>query len=188
MKLAEEEKELISQISNNDKNAFKVFIEKYQKFVINVCYKFVNNPDDANDVAQEVFIEVYKTAGKFRFESKIQTWLYRIAVNKSLNFLRDNKKYRDIQSYSDTQKPDISPVTENSPESEYLSKERKKVLDMAIDSLPEMQKAAFILNKKEFLSYEEASKIMGFSLKAFDSLMSRAKKNLQKKLIKYYKQ
>jgi RNA polymerase sigma-70 factor, ECF subfamily len=188
MKLAEEEKELILQISNNDNNAFKVFVEKYQKFVINVCYKFVNNPDDANDVAQEVFIEVYKTAGKFRFESKIQTWLYRIAVNKSLNFLRDNKRHKEVQSYSEISESDLPQLQDSTPESEYLSKERKKVLDMAIDSLPEMQKTAFILNKKEFLSYEEASKIMGFSLKAFDSLISRAKKNLQKKLIKYYKQ
>jgi len=187
MNLAEEEKELISLISNGDRDAFKIFIEKYQKFVINVCYKFVNNPDDANDVAQEVFIEVYKTIGKFRFDSKISTWLYRIAVNKSLNFLRDNKRHKDVQSFSEISESDLPQLQDSTPESEYINKERKKVIDLAIDSLPEMQKAAFILIKKDFLSYGEASKILGFSLKAFDSLISRAKKNLQKKLIEYYK-
>jgi len=187
--LAKEEEDIISRIQSGDKIAFREFIEKYQKLILNICYKFVNDADDANDIAQDVFIQVYRTIGKFRRDSKISTWLYRIAVNNSLNFLRNNKKYRDTQSLSD-EPLKISPLPSMSgatPETDYINKERKLIMDKAIDSLPEMQKAAFILIKKELLSYKEASEILGISVKAFESLISRAKINLQNKLIEYYK-
>jgi RNA polymerase sigma-70 factor, ECF subfamily len=180
------ESELIAEIKTGNKEAFKFFIQEYQKFVINICYKFVNNSDDANDVAQEVFIEVFKTIDKFRSESKISTWLYRISVNRSLNFLRDNKKNKSTESYSENPQSIIAHSTETNPESELINEERKKVLDKAIDSLPESQKAAFVLNKKDDLSYAEISKILNISEKAVESLLMRAKKNLQKLLINYY--
>jgi RNA polymerase sigma-70 factor (ECF subfamily) len=186
--LPDNEKQLIQNIINGDKDAFKELIILYQKFVINICFKFVNNIDDANDIAQDVFIEVFKTIDKFRSDSKISTWLYRISVNRSLNFLRDNKKYKSTGSYSDEPEKiaDYSSRSD-SPDLAYANKERKELLDNAIDSLPDRQKAVFILNKKDGLSYDEISKVLGISLKAVESLLIRAKKNLQKKLIKYYK-
>ena len=88
-----QETDLISEIQKGDKDAFKNFVDIYKKFIINICYKFVDNADDANDIAQEVFIDVYRNINNFRGDSQINTWLYRISVNKSLNFLRNNKKY-----------------------------------------------------------------------------------------------
>ncbi len=184
-----EDKDLISGIKNKNEQVFKDFIEKYQKLVLNICFKFVNDSDDANDVAQEVFIEVYRSIDKFREDSKISTWLYRISVNKSLNFLRDYKKPKIIDSYSDDlQKVSGDLIQSNStPETSYINQERKEIIDKAINSLPDRQKTAFILHKKEDLSHEEISKVLNISVKAVESLIIRAKQNLQKKLISYYK-
>ncbi len=183
-----EDRELISGIKNKNKQVYKEFIEQYQKLVLNICFRFVNNSDDANDVAQEVFIEAYRSIEKFREDSKISTWLYRISVNKSLNFLRDNKKTKITDSYSGEQKTsDGSLQTTTTPETNFINKERKEIIDKAINSLPDRQKTAFILHKKEDLSQEEISKVLGISIKAVESLIIRAKQNLQKKLINYYK-
>ena len=183
-----QETELISEIQRGNKDAFKDFVDIYKKFIINVCYKFVNNADDANDIAQDVFIEVYKSINNFRGDSRVNTWLYRISVNKSLNFLRNNKKYSQTNDISDeSYKIPNSDDSDFSPDVSIINKERKNILDKAIDSLPENQKTAFILCKKEELSYEEISKVLGISVKAVESLIVRAKKNLQKLLINYYK-
>jgi RNA polymerase sigma-70 factor, ECF subfamily len=184
-----DEFELILEIKKGNKNAFKDFIDTHKKFVLNICYKFVNNIDDANDIAQEVFIEAYKTIEKFRGDSKISTWLYRISTNRSLNFLRDNKKYHTTESYSKDPGyiDNIPSDSKSNPEQNTLNNERADILNKAINTLPENQKAAFILNKKENLSSMEISKILGLSVKAVESLIIRAKKNLQKLLINYYK-
>ena len=182
-----EENELISNIQNGDKDAFKDFIDLYKKFVINVCYKFVSNEDDANDVAQEVFIEVYHSINKFRSDSKVTTWLYRICVNRSLNFIRNNKKYKLTESYSNENEINSGISSSSStPETALINKERADIINNAINSLPENQKTAFILCKKEDLSYQEISNVLGISVKAVESLIVRAKKNLQKLLVEYY--
>ncbi len=178
---------LIQDIKNGNKDAFKEFVDIHKKFVLNTCYKFVNNSDDANDIAQEVFIEAYKTIGKFRGDSKISTWLYRISTNRALNFLRDNKKYSSSESYSRDPAYINNISSDSNPEQYILNNERADILNQAINSLPDMQKAVFILNKKENLTSAEISQIYGLSVKAVESLISRAKKNLQKLLINYYK-
>jgi RNA polymerase sigma-70 factor, ECF subfamily len=184
-----DELSIIEEIRNGNKNAFRDLVDTHKKFVLNVCFKFVNNPDDANDIAQEVFIEAYKTLDKFRGDSKISTWLYRIATNRSLNFLRDNKKYTTSESYS--KEPgyidNVTSDSDSGPEQNILNNEKADILNKAINSLPDNQKAAFILNKKENLTSAEISKILGLSVKGVESLIIRARKNLQKLLINYYK-
>jgi len=184
-----DESGLIKEIKSGNKNAFRDFVDIYKKFVINICFKYVNDADDANDIAQEVFIEVFKTINKFRGDSKISTWLYRISTNRSLNYLRDNKKYSSLESYSKDQNYIINVSSDSvpNPEQNTLNKEKADIISKAIDSLPDNQKAAFILIKKDDLSYLEVSKILGLSVKAVESLIIRAKKNLQKLLISYYK-
>jgi RNA polymerase sigma-70 factor, ECF subfamily len=184
-----DELSIIKEIRNGNKNAFKDLVDTHKKFVLNVCFKFVNNADDANDVAQEVFIEAYKTIDKFRGDSKISTWLYRIATNRSLNFLRDNKKYTTSESYSKDPGyiDNISSGTDSDPEQSTLNREKEEILNKAINALPDRQKAVFILNKKEDLTSSEISKVLGLSVKGVESLIIRARKNLQKLLINYYK-
>ena len=187
------DEELILQLNAKDNLAFRELIQKYQSMVYNACYHLLKQPEDAEDIAQEVFIEVFQSIGQFRYQSKLSTWLYRIAINKSLNHLRKNKWKNMVQSVEhffsgdDHGNLEIEDKTgRDSPEHiEFV--ERGKILQDAINSLPENQKIAFTLNKYDELSYQEITEVMNISLSSVESLIHRAKMNLQKKLIGYYK-
>ena len=185
--------EIINQLIKRDETAFRIFVEKYQQLVINTCNGFVYNSDDAHDIAQEVFIEIFSSIDNFRKESKISTWLYRIAVNKSLNFIRKNKKHnilRSIDSYfndSDDNKFEVPDNDLQYNETGLENQERVDILHKAIDSLSKNQKIAFTLNKYDDIQYKEIAEIMDISLSAVESLIHRAKLKLQKKLLNYYK-
>jgi len=187
-----EEQILVDGIINNKADAFQNLVEKYQTMVINTCYGFLHNHQDAQDVAQEVFIEVYRSIDKFRKESKLSTWLYRISTNKSLNYIRDNKKRSWFQSLDSLFESDK--VTNNtrysneSPQDVLENVEKSEIIKKAIDGLAKNQRIAFILYKYENLSYKEIALIMKTSLSSVESLLFRAKKNLQKQLVNYYKQ
>lgn len=172
---------------------FKYVVNKYNSIIYNTCIGIVGDADDAKDVAQEVFIQLYKSASNFRGDSKISTWLYRIAVNKSLNHIRNNKKHNkplSIQRFfsgSEAREMPIRDVNKNSPEDISEQQEHKNALRYAIDKLPENQKTAFVLKNYDDLSYKEITVIMELSLSSVESLIHRAKKNLQKSLSSYYK-
>ena len=187
------EVEIIQKLRQGNEQAFRQLVEKYQKLVINTCNGMVHNMEDAEDIAQDVFIEVFRSIDKFRADSKLSTWLYRIAVNRSLNFIRDNKKNKWFQSFEDSVKSKIA-LHENlantrsdQPEFVMENKQRAAMLHEAIDSLPENQKVAFTLSKYEELSYQEISAVMDVTVSSVESLLHRAKKNLQKKLYTCYK-
>ncbi len=185
--------ELTDKIKRGDQQAFKLLFDKYHVKVFSTCMGFVHNKNDADDITQEVFIEVYKSANKFRGDSKLSTWLYRIAVNKSLNFIRDNKKsdwLRSIETIFTGSPSNELEKNHNSgydPEMIMENKEKAEILHQTIDSLPTNQKIAFTLNKYEDLYYKQISEVMDISLSSVESLIHRAKKNLQKKLLNYYK-
>ena len=84
--------DLINRLKQGDEPAFRILVEDYRKQVVNTCFGLLHNYDDAEDVAQDVFIEAFRSIHKFRGDSKIETWLYRIAINRSLNHIRNNKK------------------------------------------------------------------------------------------------
>ena len=186
---------LINDIIKDKQKGFKSMVINYQQQVINTCYGFVHNRADAEDIAQEVFIEVFRSIDKFRGESKLSTWLYRIAVNKSLNFIRDNKKHTWLQSLdilfddeiNSKKKYELADYKNKQPDQIVENKETKILLYKVIDSLPENQRIAFTLSKYEDLSYKEIADVMKVSLSSVESLIFRAKKNLQKKLINHYK-
>lgn len=186
------DQQLIEQIRQGDEKAFRHLVENYQQMVVNTCFGMLHDRDDANDIAQEVFIEVFNSIDKFRLDAKISTWLYRIAVNKSLNFIRDNKKRSLFQrieavfagrNYTDS----TSGLSSDEPDTNLQEKQKSAIVHKAIDSLPENQRIAFTLNKYEDLSYKEIAEIMALSLSSVESLMHRAKKALQKKLLDCYK-
>lgn len=183
-----ESSELIEKIKNNDQEAFRQFVDRYYPLVLRTCVGFVHSLADAEDLAQEVFVEVYKSVGRFRKESKISTWIYRIAVNKSLNFIRDNKKFSFFSSIETLLRKEESGALESNEDVSSLEKdESEKVLHKAIDSLPKNQRIAFTLNKYDDLSYKEVAEIMDVSIASVESLIHRAKKNLQKKLVGYFR-
>lgn len=182
---------LIDKILAGEQLAFKELVEKYQTMVINTCTGFLHDKSDAEDISQEVFIEVYSSLGNFRKEAKLSTWMYRIAVNKSLNFLRSKKRRQWLQSVEDTFRTNrsdhIEPSDKKHPGIEMESKEEAMQLHKAINSLSENQRIAFTLNKYEDLSYSEIADVMNVSVSSVESLIHRSKINLQQKLLNYYK-
>jgi len=187
------EDEIIQKLQKGDEKAFRQLVDKYQQLVMNTCFGLVHNTEDAEDIAQDVFIEVFRSISNFRADSKISTWLYRITVNRSLNFIRDSKRSKMAQSLDEIfslQKGKSSNIMAEkaaSPDTEFENSERADILYKVIDSLPKNQRVAFTLNKYEDLSYKEIAEVMETSVSSVESLIHRAKKNLQKKLYTCYK-
>jgi RNA polymerase sigma-70 factor (ECF subfamily) len=187
------ESELIDDIRSGDQEAFRWLVEKYQDKVKRTSKGFIHSDSDAEDIAQEVFIEVYKSIEKFRKESELSTWIYRIAVNKSLNFLRSatKRKIFSFFDFSESGRTKLENTTiassEYSADDNLNNSEINMAVKKALDSLPDNQRTAFILSKYEDLAYSEIADIMNVSIPSVESLLFRAKQNLQKKLFVFYK-
>jgi len=179
---------LIEELKKGKEAAFRELVDTYQRKVYNTCLGFVKNPEEADDMAQEVFIEIFKSILNFRMESKLSTWIYRIAVSKSLQHLRANKRKKRFSflfsMFSDNTDHEI--VDYVHPGIIAENKERSKILFQAIDKLPESQRTAYTLHKLEDLSYEEIADIMKKTVSSIESIMHRAKMNLQTELYSYY--
>ena len=184
------ERELIALLKKKDRAAFKIIVETWQDMVYNTAIGFLQNAQDAEDTAQEVFMQVFESITSFKEESKFSTWIYRITVSKSLDHLRKKKRkkrFAFIQSlYSKNDGLMIEPPDFFHPGIKMENKENATVLFKTIEQLPTNQKTAFVLNKIENLSYSEIGKIMKSSESAVDALLQRAKKNLRKNLKDYY--
>ncbi|MDD3567431.1 MAG: sigma-70 family RNA polymerase sigma factor [Bacteroidales bacterium] len=186
------DKELIEEIlQHSSQKAFAMLVERYQELVVKTCKGFTNSYADAEDIAQEVFIEVFESLEGFRSEAKLSTWIYRIAVNKSLNFVRKQKRerlFRSIEGFFTAQNNDEEPMQiedmgRNKPDSNIERSENKRMLKESINKLPENQRIAFILSKYQDLSYKEIAEVMEVSLPSVESLLFRAKTNLQKHIL-----
>ncbi len=187
------ESDLIDDMRSGVPEAFRFLVEKYEEKVIRTGRGFVHSDADAEDIAQEVFIEVYQSVKKFRNESGLSTWIYRIAVNKSINFLRSatRRKIVSFFDYTDSGKPVIQnePVASSdySPDGDLTKSEQAAAVKRAIDGLPGKQRTAFVLSKYDDFNYQEIAEIMGTTVSSVESLLFRAKQNLQKRLYNFYK-
>ena len=181
------EQERIQKILRGNTGLFEQLITQYQLQVVNTCYSFLKDEDDAHDVAQEVFIKLYEHLDEFRFEAKLSTWLYRVASNLSLNYIRSKKRKSWIRFFSkDKEDTAAAQSTSPNPEERLTTMDDQTVLQEAIHSLPENQQTAFVLNNIDGLSYKEVAETMGVSDSAIESLIFRAKKSLRKQLEGYY--
>ena len=188
------EKQLIQKIRERDETAFREMVELYQVRIVRTCYSIIHNQEDSEEIAQDVFIELYEKISGFRGTSKLSTWLYRVAINKSLNFIRRQNRMKfveqmgNILSSKDKNIPDaVEKIQTKEQETLPEITERRKILHAAIDTLPLNQKITFTLHQYDELSYKEIAEVMNISLSSVESLIHRAKKNLQKKLVNYYK-
>ncbi len=181
---------LIDKFLAGNQQAFKELVENYQTMVINTCNGFLHNKQDAEDIAQDVFVEAFVSLRKFRKEAKFSTWLYRIAVNKSLNHIRRQKQRKWVQNIEGVLGLNVQTenrlIDKKHPQAAMEMQEDSEILHKAVDNLSENQRIAFTLNKYEELAYSEIAEIMGVSLSSVESLIHRAKMNLQKRLIQYY--
>lgn len=187
-----QENELVNRLKNGDEEAFRIIFNDNQKKVINACYRMVNDIETAEDLTQEVFIKVYSSINQFRGESQLSTWIYRIAITKSLDHLRAQKRKKRMAilkylSGDEEKQIDIEAPKDQNPDIIIDNSERMKILNDAINTLPENQRVAFSLSKYDEMSSKEIAEVLSTSISAVEALIHRAKKNLEKRLYNYYK-
>ena len=170
--------------------SFREIYERYKNNVFNTVLGYVQHTAEAEEVTQDVFLEIYRSLDTFEGRSALGTWVYRIAVNRSLDFLKAKnrkKRFAFLSSLFNTSGDLVhDPPDFHHPGIQLERKENAAVLFKAIHTLPENQKTAFLLAKVEGLSYSEIAAIMELSVSSVESLMVRAKQNLQKKLSEYF--
>ena len=187
------EEAFIEQLKLKNTAVFSKLIDTYQQKVFGTCLSFVPNKEDAEDLVQEVFLEVFNSISKFKGNSTLSTWIYRITTNKCLEFIRKQKTKKRTGFLKPLFSQDFSIdktnyFTEfNHPGFLLEAKELNETLFKAINKLPESQTLIFTLHKIDGKSYQEIAEITDRSVSSVESVMFRAKKNLQKLLYNYYK-
>ncbi|MEO7983413.1 MAG: RNA polymerase sigma factor [Bacteroidota bacterium] len=184
------EQELIQQLKQGNEPAFRWLVENYRNRVFHTVLNILQDRKEAEDAAQETFIQVFESVSSFKEESSLATWIYRIAVHKALDKIRRRKTRQRLHKMIPWWMPEEKKSTGDlfyHPGIQAENKEKAAVLFKAIESLPEKQKLAFTLIKVQGMNYEDACELMQQNIKAVESLITRAKLNLQKLLEEYYK-
>jgi len=167
-------------------------VNEFKERVINICYSYTNNLSDAEDVSQEVFVEIFKSLKKFKGESSLSTWVFRIASNKSLDHIRKQKRAKrgaGLTSYiNDFKNNDWSVGHLNHPDEEMIQQQRKELLYHGLSKLPGRQQEAFVLTQMEGMNQQMVSEMMNTSVKSVESLVRRARKKLKTTLEKQIKE
>ena len=183
--------ELMMRVKAGDQSAFKAIVERYQRRVINVGYRFLGNREDAEDVAQETFLKVYLSAKSYKPRAELFTYLYSIATHLALNQLRKKKRLRWLSLDQLERNGEVGIGQEvpadpaDQPDQSLERAEREALVRRALDTLPAAQKTAVILSRYEGLSYKQIAEVMELSVSAVESKLHRAKQTLRKKLSAY---
>ena len=181
---------LIRSFHSGEKSAFDSLVIRYKDRVFNLCLRFLGDYQEAEDTAQDVFVKAYNSLKRFRFESSFFTWLYRIAINTCKNKVKSlDYRYRKTEARMDISeellegyKPETMGNSFRNPDRDLENKERMKILQNTINTLPSDQRSVVILRDIQGLSYEEITDITGFKLGTLKSRLSRARSNLREKL------
>jgi RNA polymerase sigma-70 factor (ECF subfamily) len=174
--LKSEDREAVLACQRGERGAFDGLVERYQREVYRLCYRYVNNHHDADDMAQEVFLKAYRAIGRFRGDSAFSTWLYRIAVNTCLNF-------------RSSRRPEGEPLAEAVPDGAWGVVERLEQGDRArrvreaVSRLPDRQRATLILKIYHDLTHEEVAAILGSRVGTVKANLFHALGNLRKLLV-----
>ena len=179
--------ELMARIAGGDQDAFEILVNRHQTSVLNLIYRFIGDRAQAKDLAQEVFLRVWQAARSYQPKAKFTTWIYRITANLCFNDLKSarRKKWFSFNwSDEDGEHTIEETLSDGVPSAEdiLLEKERSRQISDALQSLPENQRLALVLKRYDDLSYQEIAQIIGCSVSAVESLLVRAKRNLQEKL------
>ena len=168
-------------------DAARDLFERYHAGVFNVCIRLLGNREEAEDIAQDVFIRAFKAYAHFRGDADPGTWLYRIAVNLCLNHQRKQKQWRWLSLDFFSEHPQTYPLAgrDMHPEEAVQKAELERIVQDAINRLPGRQRIALILSRYEGLSYQKIAETMACSVSSVESLLHRAKHNLAKRLRPY---
>jgi RNA polymerase sigma-70 factor (ECF subfamily) len=177
---------LVKRVQQGDKQAFNLLVLKYQTKIVNLVMRYVRDPDEANDVAQEAFLKAYRALPRFRGDSAFYTWLYRIAVNTAKNYLVAAKR-RPIEYDLDLQDPEQYDMQArlkdiDSPEGVMMKDEVQRTIDEAIEDLPEDLRTAIVLREMEGMTYEEIAETMECPVGTVRSRIFRAREAISKRI------
>jgi len=180
------DQELVRRVQQGDKKAFDVLVQKYQNKIIKLISRYVRDPNEVLDVAQETFIKAYRAVGRFRGDSAFYTWIYRIAINTAKNYLVSQGRRPpdvDIDAEEAGQYEGAAALHEgDSPEHMALRDEIEQVIYRAIEDLPDELRAAITLRELEGLSYEEIAQSMDCPIGTVRSRIFRAREAIDRKL------
>ncbi len=182
---------LMLRVKQGDAAAFAELVDKYKQFVASFVSRMIQDPAEAEDIAQNVFLQVYRSAGRYSVSSKFSTWLFTIARNLALNEIRRRSRHpaesleaphpdrpeEPLRQFADLRSP--------TPPEGLLQAELEQKIQQAIAALPENQRAALLLCRREDLSYEDIAEILGTSLSATKSLIFRGRETLKQTLKPY---
>jgi len=182
---------LLELIANGDETAFKSLYNRFNAQVYNTALVYIQNQFEAEEITQDVFLEIHKSAKGFDGKSSLSTWIYRITINKSIDRLRYNSRKKRFAKFINLFSQDENEFINDVPFFDHPgvlneNKEKADILFKALNKLTEQQKTAFILTYIEGLTGKEAAETMNISSKAVESLIQRAKVNLRKELEKFY--
>ncbi len=190
----EEEKQLIRQAQQGNAEAFMTLARTYESKIFNLIYRLTKNREDTADLTQETFLNAFRAIREFRASSSFHTWLHRIAVNLSLNFLKRSerqKKYREyyINNSQESRERENDLVNNiDSPEDVSAAEQLKASLEKAFDELPIIYKAAFSLVVYEGMSHREAAEVLGCSEGTVSWRIHQARRMIKEKLQPYFGQ
>src|SRR5215471_12503491 len=183
--------QLMLDVKAGDQQSFELLLQRYRTPLVNFLYRMVRNREQAEDLAQEVFLRVYRAREDYEPSAKFTTWLFRIATNLALNSVRDHRYQKletslDAPIVADAEQGDerTMEVADKHPDIEQhlVEEARKKMIRHAIEKLPEKQRAAVLLHKYQELDYNEIAKILECSESALKSLLFRAYETLRVEL------
>lgn len=180
------DEELVLRVQQGDKSAYDLLVIKYQHRIIQLVNRYIKDPSDAQDVAQEAFIKAYRALGNFRGESAFYTWLYRIAINTAKNYLMSrSRRNADAQvDILDAEQIEKAPQLQGmeTPERQLLNEEIVETIKTAIAKLPEEMRVAIMLREFEGMSYEEIAEAMDCPVGTVRSRIFRAREAIDSKL------
>ncbi len=181
-----EDKQLIARALQGDQKAYETLLNKYRSLVFTIMMKMVRNPQEAEDLTQEAFIKAFHSLPSFKEEFAFSTWLMKIATNNCIDFLRKRKlKTRSIHEpvkYKDEELERSLPAQDPTPEKTLLQEERRRIIEEAIQELPDRYRHVILLRHKEEKSYEEIADILGLPLGTVKAQIFRAREMLNQKL------
>ena len=182
-----EDVRLMELVSRGDSGAFEQLVERHQRLVVGTVGRMLGNTSDAEDIAQQVFVRVWKSAKRYVPRAKFTTWLLKITRNLVFNELRRRSRHPQVslQAESEEEERPIRDEHAVAPDASLLEHELQKAIDAAIANLPEAQRLAVILRRYEELSYEEIAETLDQSVSAVKSLLFRARTELRTSLQRY---
>ncbi len=182
---------LMLRVREGDRSAFETLVEKYKQPVVSLVARTIGDFTEAEDVAQHVFVQVYKSAHRYEVTAKFSTWLFTIARNLSLNEIRRRSRHRADSLDETFADDDTNPIRQapdlqmTGPTEHLLRDELEAKVEEAIAKLPEKQRTALLMCRHEEFSYEEIAQVVGCSLSATKSLIHRARETLKERLKPY---